>query len=87
VNAARAKGIDTMLAFFGKELAEKLANGENKRADVIHANNVLAHVADTNGFVSGIATLLKDDGVAVIEAPYVRSLAAKLLPHRDRMAR
>jgi SAM-dependent methyltransferase len=74
VNAARAKGIDTMLAFFGSELAEKLAKGENKRADVIHANNVLAHVADTNGFVSGIATLLKDDGVAVIEAPYVRSL-------------
>jgi hypothetical protein len=41
---------------------------------VIHANNVLAHVADTNGFVEGIATLLKDDGVAVIEAPYVRDL-------------
>ena len=74
VNAARAKGIDSMLAFFGRDLAEKLVKEENKRADVIHANNVLAHVADTNGFVSGIATLLKEDGVAVIEAPYVRSL-------------
>ncbi len=73
VNAARAKGIDTLLAFFGHELATQLA-AEGKRADVIHANNVLAHVADTNGFVRGIATLLKEDGVAVIEAPYVKDL-------------
>jgi hypothetical protein len=35
---------------------------------------VLAHVADTNGFVAGIALMLKDDGVAVIEHPYVRDL-------------
>jgi hypothetical protein len=35
---------------------------------------VLAHVADTNGFVAGIATTLKDDGLAVIECPYVREL-------------
>ena len=41
---------------------------------MIHGNNVLAHVADTNGFVQGIATLLKDDGVAVIEVPYVKDL-------------
>jgi len=47
---------------------------EGKKADVIHANNVLAHVADLNDFVSGIAQLLKDDGVAVIEAPYVKDL-------------
>ena len=47
---------------------------KGRRADVIHANNVLAHVADTNGFVAGIATLLKDDGVAVIECPYVKDL-------------
>ncbi len=73
VAAARAKGIDTLLAFFGSQLAAELA-AQGKRADVIHANNVLAHVADTNGFVAGIATLLKDAGVAVIEAPYVRDL-------------
>src|SRR6201996_9265315 len=71
--AARAKGIDTLEAFFGSELAAKLA-GEGRRADVIHANNVLAHVADTNGFVAGIAALLKDDGVAVIEVPYVKEM-------------
>jgi len=74
VAAAHAKGIETELAFFGIDLARRLAITENRRADVIHANNVLAHVADTNGFVEGIATLLKDDGVAVIEAPYVRNL-------------
>jgi len=73
VAAARKKGIDTLEAFFGIELAKKLA-GEGRRADVIHANNVLAHVADTNGFVSGIAALLQDDGVAVIECPYVKDL-------------
>jgi SAM-dependent methyltransferase len=73
VAAARAKGIDSLEAFFGRELANELA-ATGRRADVIHANNVLAHVADTNGFVAGIATLLKDDGVAVIECPYVKDL-------------
>ncbi|MGE0622649.1 MAG: class I SAM-dependent methyltransferase [Pseudomonadales bacterium] len=66
-------GVPTMNTFFTLELAKKLAS-EGKQADVIHGNNVLAHVADTNGFVAGIATLLKDDGVAVIEAPYVKDL-------------
>ena len=47
---------------------------EGTRADVVIGNNVLAHVADLNGFVAGIAALLKDDGVAVIEAPYVKDL-------------
>jgi SAM-dependent methyltransferase len=73
VAAARAKGIETLKAFFGRDLARQLA-AEDRRADVIHANNVLAHVADTNGFVEGISILLKDDGVAVIEVPYVKEL-------------
>jgi predicted TPR repeat methyltransferase len=51
-----------------------LLRDDGKTADVIIANNVLAHVPDLNGFVAGIATLLKDDGVAVIECPYVRDL-------------
>ncbi len=67
------KGIPTEIAFFSTEFARRLANS-GRRADVLHANNVLAHVADTNGFVEGIATVLKDDGVAVIEHPYVRDL-------------
>jgi SAM-dependent methyltransferase len=73
VAAARARGVETLQAFFGRELAIQLATN-GRCADVIHANNVLAHVADTNGFVSGIGTLLKEDGVAVIEVPYVKEL-------------
>jgi SAM-dependent methyltransferase len=71
--AAAAAGVPTLNAFFTAELAEKL-RAEGKQADVVHANNVLAHVADTNGFVRGIRTLLKDGGVAVIEVPYVKEL-------------
>ncbi|MGH8296644.1 MAG: methyltransferase, partial [Steroidobacteraceae bacterium] len=63
VAAARARGIETLQAFFGLELARQLA-AEGRHADIIHANNVLAHVADTNGFVAGIGTLLGEDGVA-----------------------
>jgi SAM-dependent methyltransferase len=66
-------GIKTLNAFFTADLSAELAAG-GKRGDVIHANNVLAHVADTNGFVRGIATLLKEDGVAVIEVPYAKDL-------------
>jgi len=73
VAAARKLGIETLQAFFGRDLAARLA-ADGRRADVIHANNVLAHVADTNGFVAGIGVLLKEDGVAVIEAPYVKEL-------------
>jgi len=73
VEAAIARGVPTIHDFFSLELAEKL-HVEGKRADVIHANNVLAHVPDLNGFVQGIATLLASDGVAVIECPHVLEL-------------
>jgi hypothetical protein len=59
--------------FFTVDLASQLRD-DGKKADVVHANNVLAHVADTNGFVKGIQTILKDNGVAVIEAPYLKEL-------------
>lgn len=71
--AAEKAGVPTMCSFFTKDLATQLSK-EGRRADVIHANNVLAHVADTNGFVEGISILLKDNGVAVIEVPYVKDL-------------
>jgi SAM-dependent methyltransferase len=71
--AAQEKGVETKIAFFGKELARQLAN-DGKKADVFLANNVLAHVPDLNGFVEGIATILQDDGVAVIECPYLLDL-------------
>jgi len=71
--AAEKVGVPTLCAFFTQDLALQLVK-QGRRADVIHANNVLAHVADTNGFVEAIYTLLKDTGVAVIEVPYVRDL-------------
>ena len=71
--AERERGVRTVCEFFGNELARELTS-RGERADVLHANNVLAHVADLNGFVAGIHTLLADDGVAVIEAPYVKDL-------------
>ena len=68
---AEEKGIRTISEFFGKDLAQQLA-AKDLRADVIHANNVLAHVADTNGVVAGFAAMLKEDGMVVVEAPYVK---------------
>jgi SAM-dependent methyltransferase len=71
--ARTERGIPTLAEFFGIGLAQRLRS-EGKLADVIHANNVLAHVADLNGVVSGLALLLKDTGVAVLEVPYVKDL-------------
>jgi SAM-dependent methyltransferase len=70
---ARERGVPTVSEFFDEELAIALA-GRYGCADVIHANNVLAHVADLNGFVKGIAVLLKPQGIAVVEVPYVKDL-------------
>jgi len=70
---AEERGVPTIAEFFDASLAERLA-GEGRRADVFHGHNVLAHVADLNGFVEGISTVLADDGVAVIEAPYVKDM-------------
>ncbi|MGW8283022.1 MAG: methyltransferase, partial [Gemmatimonadota bacterium] len=61
VAAAIANGIPTRRAFFGRDVADGLA-AEGIQAAVIHANNVLAHVEDTVGFVAGIKTLLAPDG-------------------------
>jgi len=77
VAAAREKGIETICAFFGRDLARRLS-AEGLAADLVHANNVLAHVADVHGFLDGIRILLKPGGRAVIEVPYVRDLVEKL---------
>lgn len=81
VNVARVaqeeRGIRTLCEFFGEALAQRLRK-EGVQADVVHAHNVLAHVADLNGFVAGIGLVLKEDGVAVIEAPYVKDLVDRV---------
>jgi SAM-dependent methyltransferase len=71
--AAQASGVETLCTFFTEELADRLRE-EGRAADVVIANNVLAHVADLNGFVRGIGLLLKDNGTALIEVPYVKDL-------------
>lgn len=74
--AARAKGIEIVKDFFGTQLAGILAD-QGKQADLIVANNVLAHVPDINDFVSGFATLLKPGGVATFEFPHLMRLVAE----------
>ena len=69
--AARAKGIATIERFFGVALAAEL-----EPADLVVANNVLAHVPDINDFVAGIARLLKPTGRASIEFPHLLRLLA-----------
>ena len=69
--AAREKGIETVERFFGVALAAEL-----EPADLVVANNVLAHVPDINDFVAGIARLLKPSGLASIEFPHLLRLLA-----------
>src|ERR671933_310455 len=63
--AARGRGVETLVDFFGAELAER---GE---ADLVVANNVLAHVPDVNDFVDGMRILLAGRGVATVEVPHL----------------
>lgn len=71
--AARARGIPIIEAFFGSALAEQIV-AEGGAADLVVANNVLAHVPDINDFVAGIARLLKAPGVATFEFPHLMRL-------------
>ncbi len=71
--AARKKGITIVQDFFGVQLAESLVR-QNKRADLIVANNVLAHVPDINDFISGFRLLLKRPGIATFEFPHLLKL-------------
>jgi hypothetical protein len=71
--AAMAKGIPTLVRFFGEETAGQLVS-QGRPADLIIANNVLAHVPQLNGFVRGMRTLLKRGGVITIECPHLMRL-------------
>lgn len=75
-NAAKEKGIDVIKEFFGKKLALKMMK-EEKVADLIIANNVLAHVPNINDFISGFAVILKADGCATFEFPHLLNLMEK----------
>lgn len=70
---ARARGIPTEVAFFGTATAARVRERFGP-ADLIAANNVLAHVPDINDMVAGIATLLAPDGVFTAEFPHLLRL-------------
>lgn len=69
-NAARSKGIEIIEQFFGTRLADELVQA-GRGADLIIANNVLAHVPDINDFVAGFTKLLQPAGVATFEFPHL----------------
>jgi SAM-dependent methyltransferase len=71
--AGRERGIDTVVAFFGRELAARLV-AEGRQADLLVANNVLAHVPDLNDFVAGMQRVLAPAGVITIEFPHLARL-------------
>jgi len=68
--AARARGVPTMVRFFGVEVARELVE-EGIQADLVVGNNVLAQVADLNSFVKGLAIILQPRGVCTIEFPHL----------------
>jgi SAM-dependent methyltransferase len=76
VEAARQRGVETLCAFFGEDVARELV-ARGRQASVLHAHNVLAHVPDVNGVVRAIAHVLAAEGVAVVESPYVRELVER----------
>lgn len=72
-SAARLKGIETIEEFFSTRLADGLVS-QGKQADLMVANNVLAHVPDITDFAAGFAALLKPQGVATFEFPHLMHL-------------
>lgn len=74
--AQKERGVPTLPEFFGEEVAQKLKKS-GKQADLIHVHNVLGHITYLNSFVRGIYLLLKEDGLAIFEVPYVKELIDK----------
>ncbi len=74
---ARENGIPTINDFFNSSCAERILSS-NGPARVVLANNVLAHVDDTVGFLKGCRTLLTENGFVVLEVPYLRELLQNL---------
>jgi len=71
-------GVLTLPAFFDEELAKQLIADRGRRADLVAANNVMAHTPALNSFAAGLAQIIATDGVATIENTYVRDLIANL---------
>jgi SAM-dependent methyltransferase len=69
---AEQRGVPTLIDFFGRATARRLAS--HSQADLLIANNVLAHVPDVNDFVGGVKQLLKPGGVITMEFPHLLRL-------------
>jgi len=72
--SAKAAGVPTQVAFLSPATAVNIVRQQGRRADLVVANNVLAHVPDINGFVAGLAALLAPKAVLSVEAPHLVSL-------------
>ena len=68
--AARTRGVETLVAFFGEDLARRVVE-DGRRADLLVANNVLAQVPNLNDFVAGMEVVLAPDGIATVEVPHL----------------
>ena len=73
---AQEKGIPTIVKFFGVNTAQELVSS-GKQADLLAANNVIAHVPDLNDFVAGMKILLKPEGVITVEFHHLLNLITK----------
>lgn len=71
--AARQRGVRTVVEFLGEETGERIAAAHG-RADLVVANNVVAHVPDLRGFVAGLRALVKDSGLVTLELPHLLRL-------------
>jgi cyclopropane fatty-acyl-phospholipid synthase-like methyltransferase len=71
--AAEAKGISSLVDFFGSSLAKRIVKERGKQ-DLVLGNNVLAHVPDINDFVKGLKKVLSDNGTITMEFPHLLEL-------------
>jgi 2-polyprenyl-3-methyl-5-hydroxy-6-metoxy-1,4-benzoquinol methylase len=74
--AAKEKGIDTIIDFFGVRLATILSE-QGTKADLLLGNNVLAHVPDIRDFVGGLKILLNSNGIITFEFPHLMQMIDK----------
>lgn len=73
---ARKHGVDTIVRFFGPDVAADIV-AEYGQADALIAANVMCHIPDLNGIAKGTDTLLKPDGVLIFEEPYLGAMIEK----------
>ena len=74
---AEEAGFEVLAAFFNEDTGLRILESHGG-ADIVTATNVFAHVDDIRSFAKGIEALLADDGVVIIEFPYLRDMIEQL---------